>query len=454
MNTATKKIRSKILKENNIDGEELDKLVEKKIRDLRGYISEVGAYYLVATELGVSSDVTVSVSNINELYGGATKIAISGVVEKIGDIESIQTKNGEQKIRNMIIRDNTGWVKAVCWGSAAEHAIFQKLTPGDHLMISNVGANSKGNNISVNVGQYSEITKPSTKDTIQPSEIVRLGDYGDTDAMTISCVVASGVDEMTYGDDGSQKALRFDVRAISSEVEYSVVIWGQNMTDISGTASTDKPIELSCVNVSHEDNEIRGDTMSTIHGNASQESTKLKILKSTTPEQNKPMTCIAIDENRRRWFVTCNQAIAGLDSGTILECTPKVTGVSTMHLSDTGDTAVSEMSTEEYAAVLKSARSRISDCTLTPPHYVSVICVTEPNEKDRTMKNGKTTKLGSIRVNDMSGLARLQGWGKQSKRVMNLEVGKRYDIFGVVGKEYNDEVNLTITNKTIIEPLD
>jgi len=108
------KILEKIANASGFSKAEIERRIEAKRAKLSGLISQEGAAQVVAAELGVNFE--NEKLKIEELLPGMRKVNVVGKVIKIFPVRAFKTqKNGEGKVCNLILADETSNIKVVLW---------------------------------------------------------------------------------------------------------------------------------------------------------------------------------------------------------------------------------------------------------------------------------------------------------------------------------------------------
>ncbi|MHA1914437.1 MAG: DUF2240 family protein [Promethearchaeota archaeon] len=156
---------NKILENTGLTRKEIQEMVEDKKTDLKGLISEEGALFIIARELGVDvkdenkellkeievyiSDITQNMKNIN-------------IVGRIKDIYRVNKFNrndgGEGYVGSFLLHDNTGDIRVVLWD---EHVnIFKETNFVNNELVKILNANAKlgrFEELEIHVGRFSKL---------------------------------------------------------------------------------------------------------------------------------------------------------------------------------------------------------------------------------------------------------------------------------------------------------
>ena len=130
-------IIAKIKEKAGISEEEVNERVNKKLDQLSGLISKEGAAHIVANELGVKLfEETGGKLQIRNILAGMRSVETVGRVQQIFDIREFTTQNGRNgKVASIVVGDETGTIRLVMWGDAAEYS--KKVKEGDIVKIEN-----------------------------------------------------------------------------------------------------------------------------------------------------------------------------------------------------------------------------------------------------------------------------------------------------------------------------
>ena len=135
----TEKLRKLILERTGMSRSELDRLVEKKIKEFAGLLTELGALYTVAKELGLDIDIDRSLGlrkKISELKPGERGVSIIGRVTKLVPPRKTKKNGREIKYASVYLYDGTGEIRLVLWGRDAD-LVGDKITRGTIVEVIN-----------------------------------------------------------------------------------------------------------------------------------------------------------------------------------------------------------------------------------------------------------------------------------------------------------------------------
>src|SRR3989344_4117438 len=113
-------LKEKIIASGKITSVELEGRIKTKINELSGLISEEGAAYILANELGVPILPQEEKLKIREIYAGMKNISTSGRVIKKFEVREFAKENKTGKVCSLIIGDETGTIRLVLWNDQVE----------------------------------------------------------------------------------------------------------------------------------------------------------------------------------------------------------------------------------------------------------------------------------------------------------------------------------------------
>lgn len=144
-------IINKITEKAGITEEEVNEKIKQKLEQLSGLISKEGAAHIIANELGLKiMPVASGKLEIKNVLMGLRDVEIVGKVMNNFGIREFKTDDREGKVANIIVGDESGSIRIVCWGSQAEKT--SNLKEGDIVKITGgyVRANQGRNEIHLN----------------------------------------------------------------------------------------------------------------------------------------------------------------------------------------------------------------------------------------------------------------------------------------------------------------
>ncbi|MHA1320116.1 MAG: DUF2240 family protein [Promethearchaeota archaeon] len=156
---------NKIIEDTGLSKTEIQSLVEKKKEELKGLISDEGALFVIAKELGVEvsgenqellNDIEL---NISDITLNMKNIVLVGRIKDIFNLNSFKKSNGEVGyVGAFKLHDNTGGIRIVLWDDQVNVFKDERFEKNEIVKILNGSAKQgRQGGIEVHVGGYSKI---------------------------------------------------------------------------------------------------------------------------------------------------------------------------------------------------------------------------------------------------------------------------------------------------------
>lgn len=119
----SQEIIERILSEKpNLKLDDIKKIIQRKMAEASGFLTEEGAAYVVASEMGINLPEKARAQiRIKDLVSGLNNVTVAGYVLSTYPIQSFKYSNGETGKRSgFIMADKTGVINVVLWNEKAE----------------------------------------------------------------------------------------------------------------------------------------------------------------------------------------------------------------------------------------------------------------------------------------------------------------------------------------------
>ena len=156
---------NKIIEDTGLSRTDIQSLVEEKKEELKGLISDEGALFVIAKELGV--DVTSESKellneielNISDIILNMKNIVIVGRIKDIFHVNSFKKSSGETgHVGSFLLHDNTGDIRIVLWDEQVSIFKDERFEKNEIVKILNGTAkNGRNGGIEIHVGGFSKI---------------------------------------------------------------------------------------------------------------------------------------------------------------------------------------------------------------------------------------------------------------------------------------------------------
>ena len=469
MSTDFKKMIEIVLQEKpEINAEMVKDLIEEKKKTIgAGYLTDQGALFLVAADLGISFENAPKMnSGIKDLYVGAKEIGVTGRVMNIYPTRKFVKKETQEEIKNrtITIYDNDSAVKIKLWDLITDFPEERGLKPGDLVKITRgyVKASLSGRPL-VNLGSSSSI------DIIDGSN----SDIQDINSVTISvdeieqprenAVIAGRISsnprisEFTNGRGERSKLLQLQISNQDQSRTIRVVIWNIDELRLPKVIEIGAQLKLIGVRVKegnpqygNSDFEIHGDEGTAMEFSGNQlelEAMPLRIISVGRKTSKGTISCLAVDRLRKYFIlnIDSNLLTSEIRQNSTVECIPsRIFGNSIILSAE--DSYIRMIDDDSSFPLATMLESKIKDINSTQdPILTEAIVLQTPNETEVNTKSTEVVSLAATMIGDDTGEIRLVGWREQSSEVRKLNVGDRVKIAGAtVNSRIGSKQELTL----------
>ena len=226
----------------DLTSDEIRELINRKIRESRGFLTVESAARAVAAELGleISGFSLAKGTAIRNIISGLNDVTTAGRVLHVNPIRIFMKSSGESgKMRSLYIADETGILRVVVWGEKADMLEPSEIL-GKIIKISH-GYTREGydGNVELNVGLRGEIevSPPDISEDDFPSLhkfLRRINQIGDSEVrVNILGVVTEifPINTFTREDNTSGKVRR--IRVDDGTGKIIVVLWNNKVDELS-----------------------------------------------------------------------------------------------------------------------------------------------------------------------------------------------------------------------------
>jgi ssDNA-binding replication factor A large subunit len=454
---------------HDLNFEKLKTMIEEKKTNVgAGYLTDQGALFLVAADLGISLEKTPkSEYSLKDVFVGARDVTTVGRIMTINPIKIFLKRDSNLESRNRIIHiyDKDSNVKIKLWDDFVDLPEQLDLKLGDLIKVSkgqvkagmdnkpiiNLSSNGSIEIVSEN-GKYQIPLLSELTETIDDLDVPK-------ENMVISGRITSDprISAFTNSRGERAKSLHMELSNDSNTRKIRSIIWNINDEKVPKSLTTGSKIKLIGVktkignpNFSNGDLEIHGDEgtgFELVEQIEPVESYTLRIVSARLDPTERKTHCMAIDKDGKSYLLSIDNKLFDIhfETDDIIECYPSRVLGNTIEI--TGQ--------ESYIQILKEDNdipksdqfeSKIMEVdSMNKPYVVEVIVLQNPNKVDVNTKSGEIVSVADTIVGDDTGEIRLVGWRESSGLVIDLKIGERVRILGVnaaSGKEGNIELSL------------
>ena len=477
----------------DISAEDVRELIDEKKRKIgAGYLTDQGALFLVAADLGVSFENNQSnLTSIKDLYIGANDVNLSARIINIYPIRKYTRKDSNEEVQNrtLTIYDKDSSIKLRLWDQHVSFPEDNEVKPGDLIKISHGYAKSGlDNKPIINLGAKGLIEKSSDSnndDDDNNLKIPSLDSLSKTideikepiDNIIVTGILSSNPRVSRYVNFRNEQGKSLHIPLSNEEGTKTIrsIIWNINEDKIPGIFTQGSKVKLIGVKVkqgnpqySNEEFEIHGDEGTIIQlqeiksvdgGNITDEDEELdggkvvvlKILSTGSEfESSVNENFLAINKENKDFIslvVDPRLIEEKIYPGIIIEGIPNRVFGNVIYFTD--ESSYLRIVTETYESSFpqdSEIETKIKNIQVSEkPYIVEAIILQAPNTSNITTKSGEDITVSETLIGDDTGEIRLTGWREQSSKIAKLNVGDRVKIIGAVagmGRENRIEVTL------------
>lgn len=476
----------------DISAEDVRELIDEKKRKIgAGYLTDQGALFLVAADLGVSFENNQSnLTSIKDLYIGANDVNLSARIINIYPIRKYTRKDSNEEVQNrtLTIYDKDSSIKLRLWDQHVSFPEDYEVKPGDLIKISHGYAKSGlDNKPIINLGAKGLIEKSidSNNNDDNHLEIPSLDSLSKTideikepiDNIIVTGILNSNPRVSRYVNFRNEQGKSLHIPLSNEEGTKTIrsIIWNINEDKIPGIFTQGCKVKLIGVKVkqgnpqySNEEFEIHGDEgtiiqlqqIKSIDGeNIKDEDEELdggkvvvlKILSTGSEfESTVNENFLAINKENKDFIslvVDPRLIEEKIYPGIIIEGIPNRVFGNVIYFTD--ESSYLRIVTETYESSFpqdSEIETKIKNIQVSEkPYIVEAIILQAPNTSNITTKSGEDITVSETLIGDDTGEIRLTGWREQSSKIAKLNVGDRVKIIGAVagmGRENRIEVTI------------
>ena len=416
-----------------------ERINEKKEKVGAGYLTDQGAIFLVAADLGVTLEQSQNPEvTIKDLYIGAKEVTLKSRVLNISPTKQFTKKDGSSfSLRTITVYDNNSTASVKLWDEKANLPGLGELKPGDLIKIIKAYVKSDLTGApTINIGSGASIeTSESESDIVSiDSKISDVSEIKDDQRdLIVSGTLGSAMSLLEFTNSKGQpsKALKFRLRGQNKNL-INVVLWGKDESILPKVITQDAKVKLFGVRTKTgmQGLEIHGNdaTIIDVEGDAEIQPVIVRLL-ATEKDQSGNTTCLAIDKSKKLVrIIDVTNTIGSFVKDDILECMPSKIFGNTIQIDQ--DSFVRKIEDENVPTVAE-IRTKIIEVSEGNDYSVEAIVLKAPERKDIQTKKGDNIQLSEMFVEDDSGQVWIKGWRQQADLMDNFTLGDIITILGV-----------------------
>ena len=431
-----------------------DKIKQKKERLGEGYLTDQGALFLIASDLGISLKQTLKTEmSLKDIYVGAKDVSIESRILNISPTKQFSRKDGSPfLLRTMTVYDNDSTASVKLWDEKANLPGIEELKPGDLIKIIKAYVKSDLNGSpTINVGSGSNIESTNKESEIRPIDDLTI-DVSEVKENQSNLVVSGKIDgnvttlEFTNRRGEPGKGLKIRLKGNDGTTK-GVVIWGKDESLLPKVISQNAKVRLLGVRtkVGNQGIEIHGNEATLVEVEGGKETEPVIARIATIRSDGGKTVAICIDNKKNMLYMSdSSKKLDSISTGDVIECMPSQVFGNSITINH--DSFLRKIDDDESVPQLSNLRTKISEIKSGNDYCVEAIVLKEPEKREVQTKTGETILLSEMFVEDDSGQIWIKGWRNQAIILDGISVGEIISVTAVnakAGLEGRTELFLT-----------
>jgi len=442
--------------------DEVLRRVEDKKRTVgAGYLTDQGALFLVAGELGVSlrREEASSDLSIKDLYIGANDVTVVARVLAIYPVATYNRKDGGTgKYRRLALFDGKSSVRLTVWEEGLEQLDELALKVDTPVRVANAyvkqGLDGKP---TLNLGRRGRIQtlvddKTAAKLPSLSAVIQKLPALNKEEQfIALDCLISSEprFSEFVRSDGSEGSLFQFGVEGGGGK-ETRVVIWSPAAQPELKRGQKVKITNVRARRSNTGDFEVHGDAGSTIMVGPAAEKSMFRIAATSSSQSAKVV--LGVGKDRKVKFIELGKGVKEPSQNDAIEVVPDEMAEGRLYCSSPGSL---RMAAADSIPSLDALATKLNEVKEEDAQIMTeVIALSHGSVDDVRLRDGATVKKGVLVVGDDTGEMKLVAWRDLSGRVAGIQPGERLRLTGVACKSTKMGAwVLQLSNFSVIERL-
>jgi replication factor A1 len=442
--------------------DEVLRRVEDKKRTVgAGYLTDQGALFLVAGELGVSlrREEASSDLSIKDLYIGANDVTVVARVLAIYPVATYNRKDGGTgKYRRLALFDGKSSVRLTVWEEGLEQLDELALKVDTPVRVANAyvkqGLDGKP---TLNLGRRGRIQtlvddKTAAKLPSLSAVIQKLPALNKEEQfIALDCLISSEprFSEFVRSDGSEGSLFQFGVEGGGGK-ETRVVIWSPAAQPELKRGQKVKITNVKARRSNTGDFEVHGDAGSTIMVGPAAEKSMFRIAATSSSQSAKVV--LGVGKDRKVKFIELGKGVKEPSQNDAIEVVPDEMAEGRLYCSSPGSL---RMAAADSIPSLDALATKLNEVKEEDAQIMTeVIALSHGSVDDVRLRDGATVKKGELVVGDDTGEMKLVAWRDLSGRVAGIQPGERLRLTGVACKSTKMGAwVLQLSNFSVIERL-
>ena len=423
---------------------DIQEMIEKKKEKIgAGYLTDQGALFLIASDLGASLNEQLKVEmGLKDLYVGAKEITLQTRVMNVYPAKQFSRKDGSQfLLRTMTVYDADSRAKVKLWDEKANLPGIENLKPGDLVKIikAYVKSDMTGTPI-INVGSNSNIETgemqsdiPSLDSITEDVSTIKENQQN----LVISGILDGNVRVSEFTNFKGQPGKALHLRLKGKDDTYArVVLWNADEKSLPKMITLGAKTRLIGVRtkMGQQGLELHGDEGTAIEIEGTKEIQPIIVRVLSIVKNDSGNTLILGTQQDKKILNVIDSAGVSKDLkvGDVIECMPaKVYGNS---VTLEGDSFVRKIDDNKVPTILE-LRTKIRDLKPSDDIYcIEAIILKNPERREIQTKTGELVSLSEMFIEDETGQIWLKGWRNQARLLDQFSQGEIITVAGVTAK--------------------
>lgn len=436
---------SKLLEQKpELSRSDIQEMINKKKEKIgAGYLTDQGALFLIASDLGVSLNEQLKVEmGLKDLYVGAKEITLETRVMNVYPARQFSRKDGTQfLLRTMTVYDSDSRAKVKLWDEKANLPGIENLKPGDLVKIikAYVKSDMTGTPI-INIGSGSNLETSGMESSIplldsitEDVSVVRENQQN----LVVSGILDGNIrmSEFTNFKGQPGKALHLRLKGKDGTITR-IVLWNTDENSIPKIITPGAKARLIGVKTKRGQQgiELHGDegTVIEIEGKNEIQPLVVRVLSISKNDYGNNLI-LGVDQKKKLLNITDFSNVSkDMQVGEVMECMPtKVYGNSITLEKDAFIRKISD----ENIPTMSDVRTKIRDIKPSDNTYcIEAIILKMPERREIQTKTGESVALSEMFIEDETGQIWLKGWRNQARILDQFSQGEIVSITGVTAK--------------------
>ena len=434
----------------DINLEQIKELIEEKKRKIgAGYLTDQGALFLVAADLGATFDnVQRTKKGIKDLYIGARDLDLTVRLLNSYPIRIFTKKDTNENIENRTISvyDAGGSIKVRLWDNLTHVIEDNRLKPGDLMQIKNCYVKSALNGKPIiNIGEGGNISPYQGNDDSIP-DIDGITSNIDNIRSEKENVVVSGlissiprIIEFTDSRGEQKKSLQTMLSNDTGDRKLRVALWNIDEDSLPKFFQMNIPVRIIGARIKEAnlqygngDYEIHGDEGTIIELKEKPQDYEVHSIRIITDgrTENGTVNYVGVDKDKKLVYVILQGLSDKVTPNSILDCIPSRIFGNMVFLKE--DSYLELVENKPFPG-LEECVAKIKDIkTVGESYIVESIILQQPNTAQVNTKTGELVSVTDTLIGDDTGEIRLVGWRDSSNELGKVKVGDRIRIIGAL----------------------